>query len=279
MELSKAITALITPFKGVDIDFDGLKRNIEFQIENGISALLVLGSTGEALSLTIVEKEALIRCAIETIQKRVPCMVNASAQSVKEACDLAKTAERMGADCLLLAPPAYICPTEEGIIKHFESVLGETTLPIMLYNIPKRVGVSITPKVAKHFADHTQILGVKEASGDLPTALSLGAYLTLYAGNDAEYLPLHALGAQGVVSVLSNFDPKLIAMHADKPQEHSQKEIVKLSKLLQCGPNPAPIKALMNAFDMPAGPCRLPLTPIPHENELEMANLARETLV
>ena len=271
MELQETITALVTPFSGGEVDFDGLKRNIEFQIAGGVTSLLLLGSTGEMHTLTKEERETLVPFVKEVIADRVSLMVNVSSSATTDAVQFAKYAEEKGADTLLLSPPPYLCPSEDGIIAHFEEVLKATSLPVMLYNIPKRVTVSITENIAKHFSGTSNILGVKEASGSLQTMLMLSQYMPIYAGNDAEYIAARALGAKGVVSVISNLDPGLIVELTKTASCALQEQVLQLSNILSCGPNPVAIKAAMNLRGMAAGDVRLPLTPLSENAKNTMA--------
>lgn len=290
MDFSGTITALITPFRNGNIDIEGLKHNIFYQIEEGIDALLVLGSTGEMLSQSPEEREAVISATIEEVNGRVPVIVNTGAPSTREVLEQTKRAKQLGANAALISTPYYVRPNEEGLYKHFCTIADEGGLPIILYNIPKRTGIGLSMQVLSDLANHPNIIGIKDATGDLSFISSLvfetrEKNWTIFAGDDMLILPTMALGGKGVISVASNIIPskirKLTTALLDGQlglarQMHN--ELMPLFKALLLDTNPVPIKSAMQLVGMAAGDVRLPLMPL-QESGQETLKQALQQLV
>lgn len=261
---SKVITAVITPLKNGRVDHEGLRQNLLFQMESGVDGLLVLGSTGEGATLSDEERRGVIETAAEI--KKIPLMVNVGDVSTEKTIQKALEAESLGADLLLVIAPYYCRPSEEGLARHFETVAKSTRLPILLYNHPKRAGIEISLKTVLRLSTIKNIIGIKDASGSIPYVASIKHALPkfeLYAGDDLLFLPYQAVGAGGVISVLSNLLPNEM-VHLN--QENFPK-LFPLMEASQIETNPVPIKAMMNLSGMAAGEVRAPLAPLSQENK------------
>lgn len=258
-----AATALVTPMKDdLSIDYAALGRLIEFQISSGIDALLLLGTTGEPCTLSDKEKEKLICYAAEKTAKRVPLVVGVGSNDTRHASELSQFASKEGADALLVVTPYYNKTSPSGLIRHFYTVADASECPVMLYNIPSRTGMRISTREYEQLAQHENIVGVKEASGDIAAIAELigavGDGLAIYSGNDTDTVPIMALGGVGVISVLSNIMPSEVAKMCSLMASGETKEAAKLSlrlmpltKALFCEVNPIPIKeafAMMGLF-------------------------------
>lgn len=269
-------TALITPFKEGDLDEQGLRENIWFQIEEGIDGLLVLGSTGEGNLLSDRERHRVIQIAVEEAKGKVPLWVSGSAPSTSQALQKTEEAQNLGADGVLLMTPYYILPTQEGIARHFETIAQKTHLPIMLYNHPKRSGSSIEINTLKRLAKVENIVGIKDASGNIGYVgeiLNAFPNFVVMSGDDISTLAYLSMGAHGVISILSNLMPRKVCELVSNPLQRHFHELFPFIQFSQCETNPIPIKAMMNLIGMPAGECRLPLTPLTSDNRKKMEGL------
>ncbi len=267
MSFSGTITALVTPFKEGRLDEDGLRKNIRFQIEEGIDGLLVLGTTGEGATLSPEEQKKVIEIAAQ--EKKVPLLVNAGDLSTSRAIEKAKEGERLGADGLLIIAPYYNRPSQEGIALHFEAIAKETELPIILYNHPKRTGVEISLETLKRLARRENIIGIKDASGSIPYAAAIRNTLPeffLFAGDDLMSLPLLSIGASGLISIVSNLMPREMGNMVRNQDHGLYRELFPFMEGAQIETNPVPIKAMMELANHPAGAPRLPLAPLSPEN-------------
>lgn len=272
--------AIITPFTADgQIDFDGLGKLIDEQIENGTDAILICGTTGESATMTDEEHKACIKYAIEKTAKRVPVIAGTGSNDTKYAIELSKDAEELGADALLLVTPYYNKSTQRGLIAHFTAIADSVNIPIILYNIPGRTGVNLDiPTIAK-LAEHKNITAVKEASGNISYAAKLfaacGDKIDVYSGNDDMIVPLMSLGAKGVISVLSNVAPAAThemaqaALDGDyKKAAKMQLEWLDLINALFIEVNPIPVKEALNLMGKPSGECRMPLCSMEEKNLL-----------
>lgn len=265
-------TAIITPFSGDGrtVNFAAFGRLIEDQIQNGVDALVVCGTTGEASTMPDDEHIEAIRFAVETAHKRLPIIAGVGSNDTAHAIRLSRQAQQAGSDALLHVTPYYNKTSQLGLIAHFKAIADHVDLPIILYNVPSRTGMAIAPETYAALAEHPNIVATKEASGNLTailTAMSLcGDRLAFYSGNDDNIVPLMALGGLGVVSVLSNVKPKETAamcrhMLAGRCQEAAALQIamMPLINALFSDVSPIPVKAALNMLGFEAGPCRLPL--------------------
>jgi len=260
MAFSGTITALVTPFKEGKLDEQGLRENIWFQIEEGIDALLILGTTGEGATLSAEEQKKVIQIAAQ--EKRVPVIVNVGDVSTARTIEKVKMAETFGADGLLIIAPYYNRPSQEGLAQHFETIANETSLPIILYNHPKRTGVDLSLELLERLSTKKNIIGIKDASGSIPYAARIRNRLPdfhLFAGDDLMSLPLLAIGASGLISVLSNLMPLKVVEMVKNQDQTLYKELFPFMDASQIETNPVPIKAMMELSKLPAGKPRLPL--------------------
>ncbi len=276
---SGAATALVTPMnKDGSLNLEKYKELIEFGISEGIDALVAVGTTGENAVLSADEHRSLMKCAVDTARGRVPVICSTGSNDTEYCINTTKDAQDAGADGLLLVTPYYNKCTQMGIIKHYERILSQTSLPAIIYNVPSRTGFNISLESYRILSRHPQIVGVKEASGNVSQAMGIlstcGDDLPVYSGNDDLTVPLMSIGAKGVISVLSNIVPRVMhdicRMCLDGEfgaAANLAKEYYDLTDILFCEVNPIPIK---EALDM-AGICeanlRLPLTRLSDEHK------------
>lgn len=278
-----AATALVTPFdKDGSIDFGKYKELIDFQIESGIDALVAVGTTGENAVLSGEEHRRLMKCAVDAAKGRVPVICSTGSNDTEYGRCTSIAAEEAGADGLLLVTPYYNKCTQNGIISHYERMLSGTKLPAIIYNVPSRTGFDIGVGTYKVLSENPQIVGVKEASGNVSKAIETAAVcgddLPVYSGNDDLIVPMMSIGAKGVISVLSNILPGLthdicaLCLADDYPAASKLAlEYLDLTNSLFSEVNPIPVKAAMEAMGLCYGGVRLPLTPLSgkHREELE----------
>lgn len=268
MAFSGTITALVTPFKEGKLDEQGLRENIWFQIEEGIDALLILGTTGEGATLSAEEQKKVIQIAAQ--EKRVPVIVNVGDVSTARTIEKVKMAETFGADGLLIIAPYYNRPSQEGLAQHFETIANETSLPIILYNHPKRTGVDLSLELLERLSTKKNIIGIKDASGSIRYAAQIRNRLPnfhLFAGDDLISLPLLAIGASGLISVLSNLMPLKVCEMVKNQDQTLYKELFPFMDASQIETNPVPIKAMMELAKLPAGKPRLPLASLTFQHQ------------
>ena len=266
-----AFTALVTPFKNGKIDEEAYREFIEWQIEQGIDGLVPCGTTGESATMTHDEHEAAIRICVEQVNKRVPVIAGAGSNNTREAIPLTQFAKNVGADAALHITPYYNKPTQEGLYQHFKTICSEVSMPVILYNVPGRTGCSIPVSVVERLSRHPNIAGIKEASGNISQIATLmqlaDGCIDLYSGNDDQVVPMLALGAKGVISVLSNVAPKqthdMCAEFFKGNVEASRRIQLKALPLIEAlfsEVNPIPVKAALNLMGKNVGEPRLPLT-------------------
>ncbi len=270
--------AIITPFnEDGSINFEGLGANIDYQIENGTDAIIICGTTGEASTMTEEEHLECIRFAVEHTNHRVPVIAGTGSNDTRTAIELSVEAEKLGADGLLLVTPYYNKTTQAGLIKHFTMIADSVNIPIILYNIPGRTGMAISIDTLKVLAQHKNIVAVKEASGNISytaqVAAAVGDQMDIYSGNDDIIVPMMALGAKGVISVLSNIMPKethemcqLCLDNNFAPAIAMQVKYLEVINNLFIEVNPIPVKAAMNMMGMPSGSLRMPLVDMGEAN-------------
>lgn len=272
--------AMITPFqKDCTVDYDMLKILLERQIANGTDAIIVCGTTGEPATLTDEEWKQVVCFAIEVVKHRVPVIVGTGANDTKKAIARSQYAQDKGADGLLIVSPFYNKATQKGIYKHYESIASEVSLPIIMYNVPSRTGCNILPDMAVALArDITNIVGIKEASGDISQIADLAfkgkGIIDIYAGNDDQIIPILALGGIGVISVLSNVVPKethdmvewYLAGRNEEALELQLKYLPLVHELFR-EVNPIPVKAAMELLGFSKEWVRLPLTELEEEHK------------
>lgn len=263
--------ALVTPFnrKG-EVDFRKLKELIDFQIDNGTDAIIVCGTTGENATLSDEEHLAVIKTAVEYIDSRVPVIAGTGSNDSAHAVKISNEAERYGVNALLVVTPYYNKTSQHGLIKHYEFISNNVSTPMIVYNVPSRTGVNIQPQIYKELAEIKNIVGTKEANGDISALIKTmslcGNDFDIYSGNDDQIAPICALGGKGVISVMSNIAPKVvhdIALYAIegnvKKSAALQKHYQSLCDALFSDVNPVPVKTAMNMLNMDVGKVRLPL--------------------
>lgn len=272
-------TAMVTPFTldGKSVNYTAFKKQIDFQISNGTSALLFLGTTGEPPTLSSEECIEVANFAVSYVNKRVPVIIGAGSNSTEQAIKKSKAFEDIGADALLHVTPYYNKCTQKGLIKHFTAIAEKTSLPIILYNVPGRTGVNILPETVYELSKIPNIIAIKEASGNIVQMMEimrLCKNFTLYSGDDGLILPTLAIGGSGIISVASNIIPdKINALCKDffkgkiEDSRKMQLLINPLIALLFSETNPIPVKAAMNMLNMNAGTLRLPLTEMEEVNK------------
>ena len=267
-----AATALITPFREGVIDYPALANIIEAQIESGIGALLVSGTTGESPTLSYAEHMELVAHAKAQIAGRVPLLAGCGSNSTANAIQLAKNAAEAGADALLAVTPYYNKTTERGIVAHYQALADATEKPLLIYNVPSRTGFSMTMNAYRALASHPNIVGVKEASGDLGLLETLcaecGDRLDIYTGNDHQIVSSHKLGAKGVISVYSNLDPlsvieicRLCSSGDYRLAGQRLRTALPKMQALFWEVNPIPVKYVASLYGLCEAEYRLPLCP------------------
>ena len=282
-----ACTAIVTPFSEHGIDYVQLQKNIDFQYENGISALVVCGTTGENATINRSEYEELIRFAIRANNHRMKIIVGVGSNNTDTALKNAENARFAGADGILMVTPYYNKTTQKGLIEHFTYVADRVDIPMILYNVPSRTGIGISPETFKELSKHPNINGVKEASGDISLAAAIasqcGNDLYIWSGNDDATLPLMSLGALGVISVASNIVPgvvtKLCQLCLDGAYKDAAELYGKYAKLfstLFIETNPIPVKTAMKLLGKDSGIFRLPLTEMSEDNLIKLRSVMSE---
>ena len=263
--------AIVTPMNPDEsINFDRLGQIIDNQIENGTDAIVICGTTGESATMTDQEHVDCIEYAVKRVNGRVPVVAGAGSNHTSYAVWMSKEAKRVGADALLHVTPYYNKTSQTGLIRHFNAVADATDLPVILYNVPSRTGVNITPATYRELAKHPNIVAAKEASGNISQiaqiAQACGDELDLYSGNDDQIVPLLSLGAKGVISVLSNIMPRethdicrLFFEGKIAESRALQLKLLPLINALFSDVNPIPVKEAMNMMGWECGECRLPL--------------------
>lgn len=279
---SGAATALITPFKDGEIDYEALSGLIEFQIAGGIDALVIGGTTAEAATLSDEERYRLYTFAKEIINGRTKLILGTGTNDTRVALAHSKYAEKIGCDGLLLVTPYYNKGTEEGIERHYLQLAESVDLPIILYNVPSRTGVNLGFNLLKRLSRHPNIVGLKEASDSVDRLVYLAEFgdeLYLYSGNDSQIYPTLALGGKGVISVMSNLIPKatvrLCKYYFDGNYGEALKLQFKLLPLIKClflETNPSPIKYAMAQRGFCTPEVRLPLSEPRESTKLEIKN-------
>lgn len=263
--------AIITPF-GADgnVDYRMLKKQVNYQIENGTDAIVVCGTTGESAVLSTREHRQVIKSVVKYVEKRVPVIAGTGSNSTETAARRSYTAESVGADALLVVTPYYNKCSQSGLIEHYEFITQQTDLPLIVYNVPSRTGVDIKPETYRELCKIKNIVATKEANGNisaLTKTLSLcGDELDIYCGNDDQTAAFMAMGAKGVISVLSNIVPeeihKMTTLSLNSKLKESiflQFKLLELCEVLFCDVNPIPVKYAMRLMELDSGIYRLPL--------------------
>lgn len=270
--------AIVTPFNHESVDLNVLRKMLDFQLENGTSAIIVCGTTGEASTMTYRERMRTIECCVEHISGRIPVIAGSGSNSTEVAIALSKDAERAGADGLLVVTPYYNKASQTGLVRHYQVIADAVNSPVILYNVPSRTGVNISPECYAELAKHPNIIGTKEASGNFSNIQKIRKLCPddfyIWSGNDDEVVPISALGGMGVISVVANIAPAKMAQltrlcleNDFKTAGNLQLKLKELCDAMFCEVNPIPVKTALNLMGWNAGSLRLPLYE-PSENNL-----------
>ncbi len=269
--------ALITPFKNNGINFNVLKKLINFHIDNKTDAIVVSGTTGESATLTIDEKKELYKTAVKEINGKVPLIAGTGTNNTKDVLELTAYAKSVGADCALIVTPYYNKTTQKGLIEHYSIIADETDFPIIVYNVPSRTGLNVSPETLFELSKNKNIIGVKEASGNISQIIEFarlcGDNINLYSGNDDHILAVMSAGGKGVISTCANVIPSetselvhsFLNGNINKSRE-IQFKINPLIKALFIEVNPIPVKTAMRLLGWEVGGLRKPLTEMEPKN-------------
>lgn len=284
-------TALITPFNDSGIDFNAFKRLVDWQIDEGVNALVICGTTGEKSTLGDAEHRHLLEYAVNYINGRVPVIAGTGSNDIAYSVSMTRHACQVGADAVLCVTPYYNKATQGGLIQSYYTVADAATKPVILYNVPSRTGVGIEPETYVKLGEHENIVAIKEANGNISkiveTFAAAGDLLDIYSGNDDQIVPILSMGGIGVISVLSNPMPaataELCRRFFEGDVEGSakmQKELLPLIKALFCEVNPIPVKAAMAAMGFCENRLRLPLVPMePAHEAVLLAEMKKLNLI
>lgn len=266
-------TALVTPMTATGVDYDALARLIDFQLEEGIHALVAVGTTGESATLTPEERKEVIRFTVNRVNGRVPVIAGTGTNNTLHVLDFTKAACDDGADAVLVVTPYYNKATQSGLLAHFTAVADASEKPVILYNVPSRTGCNLLPDTVAKLSQHEKIVAIKEASGDMSQVVEIfakcGDKLDVYSGEDALIVPMMSMGGAGCISVLSNVVPGLTAKMANLALAGDfagaaalQCKLLPLVRCLFSQVNPIPAKAAVSAMGFGQEHIRLPLTPM-----------------
>ena len=266
-------TAIVTPMTATGIDYEALGRFIEFQIGNGIDAIVVMGTTGENATIEPEDQTAVIRYTVEKVAKRVPVIAGTGTNNTEHVLHNTRNACEAGADAVLVVTPYYNKATQNGLIRHFTAVADVSTVPVILYNVPGRTGCNLLPKTVAVLAEHPNIVGIKEATGNMAQMVEImhlcGDKIDVYSGEDALTVAMMAMGGKGTISVLSNVAPREAVAMTDAciagdfaKAAKMQCDLLPLINALFSEVNPIPAKAGVSALGFGEEHLRMPLTPM-----------------
>jgi 4-hydroxy-tetrahydrodipicolinate synthase len=285
--LQGAITAIVTPFRDGKLDEGAYRELIEFQIKGGINGIVPCGTTGESATLTHEEHKRVVEACVDQVKKRVPVVAGTGSNNTAEAVELTRHAEQAGADYALLITPYYNKPTQEGVYQHFKTVADNTSIPMVVYNVPSRTSLNLLPETVARLAEFKNIVAIKEATGDLKQCAKIvelcGDKITLLSGDDFTVLPLLAIGGAGVISVVSNVAPKdmadMCAAFAKGDVKTAQKLHYKMWPLMEAmfyETNPTPAKTALNMMGKISGEVRQPLCPMSPANQDKLRQVLKQ---
>lgn len=290
--LKGSIVALITPFhEDGTVNFEKLEELIEWHIQEGTDGILVLGTTGESTTMTHEEDDAVVECAMKVINHRVPLIAGSGSNDTRTMLEKSMKYANMGVDAVLAITPYYNKANEEGMIRHFTTVADAISVPVILYNVPSRTSCALSVSAVERLSKHPNIIGIKEASGDIGYAMSISRFLSddfvMYSGNDDIIVPMLSIGASGVISVLANTNPKetheIVQKYLDGDYAGSleiQQRLLDYIHALFYEVNPIPVKEALNIMGKEVGGFRLPLYPMSEANkERLLAEMKKVNLV
>lgn len=269
--------AIVTPFKNNFVDYLKLEELINWHIESKTDAIIVCGTTGEAATLSLEEKQAIVRFTVKVAKGRIPIIAGTGSNSTTATIEMSQFAQNEGADGLLVVTPYYNRPTPKGVVIHYQKIAEAVNIPIILYNVPSRTGLNLTPEIVRELAKLSNIKGIKEASGNISQIAKIIALcpkdFSVYSGNDDQILPVLALGGKGVISVTANIVPRKIHDIVDNYLNRDKKvalqaflDLQSLNEVMFIETNPVPVKTAMNLMGMGVGNCRLPLADLEPQN-------------
>ncbi len=270
--------ALVTPFNEKGVNYEKLKELLNWHVEKGTDAIIICGTTGEATTMTEEEKKETIKFTVDIINKRIPVIAGTGSNNTAASIEMSKYAESVGVDGLLVITPYYNKTNSRGLLKHFEAVNNSVNIPIIVYNVPGRTGMNITPKQLVELSKLSNIKAIKEASGNISQVAEMkalvGDSIDIYSGNDDQIIPIMSLGGKGVISVLANLIPNEVheMTHSYLKGDVNtalklQLKNLELCKNLFIETNPIPVKTALNIMGMKVGSLRLPLYDMNVENE------------
>ncbi len=281
--------ALVTPFhEDESVNYNALEELLEMQIAGHTDAIIVCGTTGEPSTMTEEERTSVIKFAVEKVNKRVPVIAGTGGNNTREAVEMSKVAESLGADALLVVTPYYNKATQEGLFLHYKAISDAVHIPIIMYNVPGRTGCNLLPETAVRIAKECKnVVAIKEASANIDQIANLAklgrGVLDIYSGNDDEVVPILSLGGIGVISVLSNIAPQethdmvMEYLNGDRAKALDiQLKYLDVIHALFCEVNPIPVKAALNLMGKNAGVMRLPLTEMSEKNKAVLKSAMEE---
>lgn len=280
-------TAIATPFTEDGVNFEEFGKLLEDQIEAGVDAIIVCGTTGESATMSEKEKKETIKFAIDKIAKRTKVVIGTGSNNTKSAIEMSKYAEESGADALLVVTPYYNKTTQKGLVAHFKAIAESVSLPIIMYSVASRTGVNITPETCLELSKVDNILAIKEASGNISQVAKIAALcgdnLDIYSGNDDQIIPVLSLGGKGVISVLSNVMPKythdMTYKYFNGEVEEATKmqlDVIDLIDALFSEVNPIPVKYALNLMGYNFGKPRMPLIELSDSNKEKMKEIMKK---
>lgn len=275
--------AIVTPFTENGVNFEKLRNLLEWHIKENTDAIVICGTTGEASCMTLEEKKQVIKFTVDTVNRRIPVIAGTGSNNTRDAILMSKYAESIGVDGLLVITPYYNKTTQKGLFKHFEAINNEVHTPIILYNVPSRTGVNITPDTLLRLTTLNNVCAIKEASGNISQIAKMKALcrdsIDIYSGNDDQIVPIMSLGGKGVISVVANILPNTVHLIAQKCLDGNfeealnlQLDTLALTNALFIETNPIPVKTAMNLIGMDVGMLRLPLCDMEDKNKESLIN-------
>ncbi|WP_055071146.1 4-hydroxy-tetrahydrodipicolinate synthase [Clostridium massiliamazoniense] len=279
--------ALVTPFNETGVNFDKLKELIEWHIGQGTDAILVCGTTGEATTMSLQERKDTIEFTVKTVKGRIPVIAGTGSNNTKASIEMSIWSEKMGVDGLLVITPYYNKTSQKGLYEHFKAINDAVKTPIILYNVPSRTNMNISPDLLLKLSDLNNIVAIKEASGNFSQIAEMkalcGDKISIYSGNDDQIIPLLSLGGEGVISVLANVLPKethemceLYLNGKTKEALDLQLKYLNLANSLFIETNPIPVKTAMNLMGFECGELRLPLCDMEEVNLSKLKDVLKE---
>lgn len=279
--------AIVTPFNENGVNYEKLRTLLEWHIKECTDAIVICGTTGEATTMTESEKKETIKFTVDVVNKRIPVIAGTGSNNTSVAIEMSKYAESVGVDGLLVITPYYNKTTQNGLVKHFTAINNEVKTPIILYNVPGRTGVNITPNTLVKIAQLSNVVAIKEASGNISQVLQMKSLcrdtIDIYSGNDDQIVSIMSIGGKGVISVLANIMPKVVHDMAIKCLNNNYKEALdiqldtlSLVNTLFVETNPIPIKTAMNLMGFEVGNLRLPLCEMESKNEEALKAVLKE---